>query len=97
MSDMLLEYVTLFLLVVVVLTRYFTTCHVNGLTLQRTELENEHAKLRGDYNALHKRRDATEAQIDDLKSRKAVLENELEDAKEELDDAIDRNEDLEGN
>ena len=92
---MVLEYTTLFVLLVVVLTRYFTTRHKNGLQLEQTTLEDQHSKLQGDYNSLSNRRKATEKKMEGVRSARAVLENELEELNGELDDLIDRNEEME--
>ena len=93
---MFLEIVTLAVLVVVLVTKWATSRASQGLLLERTELENEYNKLRTDYNQLFEKRKTSEEQAKALDAEIAQLQETLEEAKLDLDDQIERNEDLGG-
>ena len=93
---MFLEIVTLAVLAIVLVTKWATSRSAQNLVLQRTELDNEYHKLRGDYNKLFEQRKSSEEQAKTLGAEIAELQETLEEIKVDLEDQIDRNEELGG-
>jgi len=91
-----LELATLGVLVIVLATKWATSRSSQGMVLERTELENEYSKMRTDYNKLFERRKTSEEQAQALEAEITDLKGALEEAKLDLEDQIERNEDLGG-
>ena len=92
---MFLEVVTLILLTLVLLSKWWTARHTQKLSLELIELQTSHSKLKADHGALYAQRQTAEAQLKDLESEKTKTEARLEELKDDLNDQLDRNEDIE--
>ena len=93
---MFLEIAALAVLVIVLATKWATSSSTQNMVLERTELENEYNKMRTDYNQLFEKRKTSEEQAKTLEGEIATLKETLEESKLDLDDQIERNEDLGG-
>ena len=91
---MFLQITTLVVLAITLATRFATAKSSQGMQLEITELGNDYSKLRTDYNKLFESRKASEEQAKKLEAEIADLKESLEEAKGDLDDQIDLNEDL---
>ncbi len=92
----MLEITTIIVLAVAVITKWATTKSSQSMLLQRAELDNLYSKLRADYNKLFANRKTSEERAKKLEAEVGGLESALEEAKIDLDDQIERNEDLGG-
>lgn len=93
---MFLEMTTLVVLIVVLATKWATSRSSQSLVLERAELENQYSKLRTDYNQLFEKRKQSEAQVKQFEQELAELQEKFDEVKLDLDDQIERNEDLGG-
>jgi septal ring factor EnvC (AmiA/AmiB activator) len=91
-----LEITTLVVLIVTLAIKFVTAKSAQNQQLERTELENEYHKLRQDYNQLFENRKSSEEQAKKLEAEVVEMTEAVEEAKVDLDDQIERNEDLGG-
>ena len=91
---MFLEALSLILLALVLLSKWWTSRHSQKLSLELVELETTHSKLKSDHTALYNQRLKSEAQLKGLEAEKGRVEDQLEDLKDDLDDQLDRNEEM---
>ena len=92
----MLEIITLVVLAIALITKWATGKSSQGIVLERAELENEYSKLRMDYSQLFENRKSSEERSKRLELEVEELKSALEEAQQDLDDQIERNEELEG-
>ena len=95
-ASLFLEITTLVVLAIVLASKWATSRSSQSMALERAELENEYNKMRTDYNQLFEKRKASEEQVKTLDAEIADLKEALEETRVDLDDQIERNEDLGG-
>lgn len=93
---MAIEFFTLIVLVGALAVKFLTTRHTESLELHKTEVDNEHKSLRGKHDSAISGRKETEDRLRLLEIERTNLERHVNDAEEELDERIKRNEELEG-
>jgi len=92
----MLEIITLVVLAIALIAKWATGKSSQGIVLARAELKNEYSKLRMDYNQLFENRKSSEEHSKRLGLEVDELKLALEEAQQDLDDQIERNEDLGG-
>ena len=91
---MFFEIVTFVILAITLATKWSTSRSIQGMKLERVELENEYSKLRTNYDKLFETRKTAEEQAKGLEAEIDELKEALEETRTDLDNQIDRNEEL---
>jgi hypothetical protein len=94
---MVIEFFTLIVLAGALTVKFLTTRHTESLELHKTEVDNEHKSLRGKHDSAIAGRKEVEDRLRLLEIERIDFERHINDAEEELDERIKRNEELEGN
>lgn len=92
---MIMEIFTLIVLAGAVAVRFLTARHTEALELQKTEVDNEHRSLRSKHNQIFEARKEAEERLRMFQRDRADLERHLQEAEEELEERVQRNEELE--
>jgi septal ring factor EnvC (AmiA/AmiB activator) len=92
---MFLEGATIFLMLLVLATKYLTVVHMNKLNQRLVEAENDLQRNQARLAQHTKERQAAEAQEKALQREKTGLEAEAENLREDLTEQVDRNKDIE--
>jgi hypothetical protein len=94
---MIIELFTLIVLAGAVAVKFLTSRHTESLELEKTEVDNDHRTLRSRHNQVFEARKEAEDRLRMFERDKADLERHLKEAEEELEERIQRNEELEEN
>ena len=92
---MVVELFTLLVLGAAVAVKFMTSRQTEALELEKTEVDNESRRLKSLHNQVMEARREAEDRLRMFQHDRAELEGYLKEAEEELEERIERNEELE--